>query len=93
MKIQHEIEVKCQSRATLTEGGELQVIVSATAVYDEKSGAYTVARVEVPAEHQEKVRKALSGAIKACEAQIREKILDAIATSRKVGQELGEVEK
>lgn len=92
MKISKEIEVKCQSRAQLTEEGELQVVVSATAIYDEKSGAYTVARVEVPEEHQEKVRKALNGAIKACEKQLQDKILESIATSRGVGQRLGEVE-
>lgn len=93
MKISQEIEVKCQSRAQLTEEGELQVIVSATAVYDEKSGAYTVARVDVPEEIQAKVKAALQEAITACEGKIHRKIMDAIATSRQVGQRLGEVEK
>lgn len=91
MKISQEIEVKCQSRAQLTEDGELQVIVSATAVYDQKSGAYTVARVDVPEEIQARVKAAMHEAIKACEGKIHQKITDAIATSRQIGQRLGEV--
>lgn len=91
MKISQQIEVKCQCRAQLTEEGELQVIVSATAVYDEKSGAYTVARVEAPEEAQAKIRAAMAEAITACEAALSRKIQDAIATSRQVGQRLGEV--
>ena len=92
MKIKSEIECKCTARATFSEDGGLSVRVSVSAIYDPETGASTSVEIEVPDEEAKIVGAALAKAIKACESRIPGKIMDAIHTSRKVGQIMGEIE-
>ena len=92
MKIKSEIECRFVARATLSEDGGLSVRVSATAVYDEETGTSTSVDIVVPKEETKIIGGALVKAIKACESRAHDKIMDAISTSRKVGQTLGEIE-
>lgn len=91
MKIKSEIECKATARATLSEDGGLSVRVSVSAVYDKETGASTSVEIEVPGEETKIVGGALVKAIMACESRVHEKIMDAISTSRKVGQIMGEI--
>jgi hypothetical protein len=92
MKIKSEIECKCAARATLSEDGGLSVKVTVSAIYDAETGASTSVDIEVPEEETKIVGGALVKAIKACESRVHDKIMDAISTSRKVGQTLGEIQ-
>lgn len=91
MKVKTEIECTCTARATLSEDGGLSVRVSASAVYDPETGATTSVDIDVPEAEIKAIGAALAKAIKACEALLPAKITDAIATSRKVAQTLGEI--
>lgn len=92
MKIKSEIECRTTARATLSEDGRLSVKVTVSAIYDEETGASTSVDIEVPEEEIAIVGGALVKAIHACETRFHDKIMDAISTSRKVAQALGEIE-
>lgn len=91
MKIKSEIECKFTARATLSEDGGLSVRVSVSAIYDPETGASTSVEIEVPEDETKIIGDALAKAIKACESRVHDKIMDAISTSRKVGQIMGEI--
>lgn len=91
MKLKSEIECRFVARATLSEDGGLSVRVSASAIYDKETGASTSVDIEVPEEDMKSIGGSLVKAIKACESRAHDKIMDAISTSRKVGQTLGEI--
>lgn len=90
-KLKSEIDCKLTARATLAEGGEVSVRVYVSAVYDEKSGASTSVEIEVPKDETKLIGLALQKALMCCEKLAHDKIMDAISTSRKVGQIMGEI--
>lgn len=92
MKMQSEIDCKCVVKATLSDDGEsffAQFI--ATAVYDEKSGATVAARLELDEEDQVEIQAAMILAMQNCSPKIHDKMMDAIATARKVAKDKEEI--
>lgn len=92
MKIRNEIECQCAVRATLSSDGEkFSAKMTATAVYDDATGATATATVEIPQEQAEVIYDAMIHALKACAPLVHAKVFDALSTSRKMAQTLGEI--
>ena len=92
MKLKSEIDCKCAVKATLSDDGEsffAQFV--ATAVYDEASGATVVAKLDLDDDDQAVIQEAMILAMQNCSPKIHNKMMDAIATARKVAKDKGEI--
>ena len=91
MKFQKELECVITARATRSDDGELSLKVSASAVYDPDTGATTSIGLVPPYEVVKKVEEAMTAVIVACIPQAEVRIHDAIAKSREVAMDMGEM--
>lgn len=92
MLIKNEIDCRLTARVTYIEGGTPTIHVAASALYDEDTEATTTVDLVVPEGFTEEIKVLLNKVFAKCAPQALHKINDAIATSRKVGQTLGEIE-
>lgn len=92
MKLTTELDIKAQIRAVLREDGTLELRATASAVYDEASGASARTVLAVPDVHRETVRVALEAALKAATAAgALPRVLDAVSLTRNHARDIGEV--
>lgn len=92
MELIQKIDVQVQIRASLSEDGTFSASVSASTVYDDKSGAVTTAKMEPPPEVMDRIKAALEEGMRSCESQMHQKVMEAVHICRQVGKKLGEVE-
>ena len=93
MKIVQEIDCHLSVRAALDETGEFSTSVVATAVYDEKTKAYTSVKMTPSPEIAAKIKAVLEEALKekGLEKRAAVAIQDSVSVSRNVGLRLGEI--
>jgi len=92
MKIHNEIDCSCAVQATLSEDGKkFSVRMTATAVYDEKTGARASAKIAVPKPFADAIEAAMLAALEAGQALVHAPVYDALSASRKTARALGEI--
>jgi hypothetical protein len=91
MKLQTEVDCHAQIRATVRDDGTWTIRATATAVYDEASGATARAELTVPAAEAGEVQRALTAALMAATAKAAPRVMDALSLTRNVARARGEI--